>query len=108
MLLFANVLLALAKIVELADGILTIYKYILLASVIISWVNADPYNPIVNFIHRVTEPLLRLIRRHMPNTGMMDFSPLVAFAAIYVIQIVVFSTAYQYLTAASMALKLRG
>jgi YggT family protein len=108
LLLFANVLLALAKIVELADGILTIYKYILLASVIISWVNADPYNPIVNFIHRVTEPLLRLIRRHMPNTGMMDFSPLVAFAAIYVIQIVVFSTAYQYLTAASMALKLRG
>ena len=108
MLLFANILLALAKIVELADGILTIYKYILLASVIISWVNADPYNPVVNFIYRVTEPLLRRIRRHMPNTGMIDFSPLVAFALIYVIQIVVFNTAYQYLTTASMALKLRG
>lgn len=108
MLLFANILLALAKIVELADGLLTIYKYILLASVIISWVNADPYNPIVNFIYRVTEPLLLRIRRHLPNTGMMDFSPLVAFAAIYVLQIVVFNTAYQYLTAASMALKLRG
>ncbi|MEI6306013.1 MAG: YggT family protein [Deltaproteobacteria bacterium] len=108
MLLFANILLALAKIVELADGLLTIYKYILLASVIISWVNADPYNQIVNFIYRVTEPLLRRIRQRMPNTGMMDFSPLVAFAAIYVLQIVVFNTAYQYLTAASMALKLRG
>lgn len=108
MVLMANILLALAKIVELADGLLTIYKYILLASVIISWVNADPYNPIVNFIYRVTDPLLRRIRRYMPDTGMLDLSPLVAFAAIYVVQIVVFNTAYQYLTTASMALKLRG
>jgi YggT family protein len=106
--LLANILLALAKIVELANGLLTIYKYILLASVIISWVNADPYNPIVNFIHRVTEPLLNRIRRHMPNTGMLDLSPLVAFAIIYVLQIVVFDTAYQYLLTASMSLKLRG
>ncbi|MBI2354619.1 MAG: YggT family protein [Deltaproteobacteria bacterium] len=108
MVLVANILLALAKIVELADGLLTIYKYVLLASVIISWVNADPYNPIVNFIHRVTEPLLRRIRRYMPDTGMLDLSPLVAFAVIYVLQIVVFNTAYQYLMTASMSLKLRG
>jgi YggT family protein len=91
----------------MADGLLTVYKYILLASVIISWVNADPYNPIVNFIYRVTDPLLRRIRRHMPDTGALDLSPLVAFAAIYVLQIVVFDTAYQYLMATSMALKLR-
>ena len=108
MVLLANILLALAKIVELADGLLTIYKYILLASVIISWVNADPYNPIVNFIYRVTEPLLRRIRRHMPDTGMLDLSPLVAFAVIYVLQIVALNTAYQYLMTASMSLKLRG
>jgi YggT family protein len=102
-----NILLALAKIVELADGLLTVYKYILLASVIISWVNADPYNPIVSFIHRVTEPLLRKIRRHMPDTGMLDLSPLVAFALIYILQIIVFNTAYHYLMTTSMALKLR-
>lgn len=108
MVFIANILLALAKIVELADGLLTIYKYILLASVIISWVNADPYNPIVRFIYRVTDPLLNRIRRHMPNTGMLDFSPLVAFALIYVFQIVVFDTAIHYLYTSSMALKLRG
>lgn len=108
MVLMANIFLALAKIVELADGLLTIYKYILLASVIISWVNADPYNPIVNFIYRVTDPLLRRIRRYMPDTGMLDLSPLVAFAIIYILQIVVFNTAYQYLITASMSLKLRG
>jgi YggT family protein len=106
--LVANILLALAKIVELASGLLTIYKYVLIASVIISWVNADPYNPIVNFIYRITDPLLRRIRRYMPDTGMLDLSPIAAFALIYVLQIVVFDTAYQYLMTASMALKLRG
>lgn len=108
MVLIANILLALAKIVELADGLLTIYKYILLASVIISWVNADPYNPLVSFIYRITDPLLNRIRRYMPNTGMLDFSPLVAFAFIYVFQIVVFDTAIHYLQVSSMSLKLRG
>ena len=102
-----NILLAMAKIVELADGLLTIYKYILLASVIISWVNADPYNPIVSFIHRVTDPVLKRIRRRMPDTGMLDLSPLVAFALIYIVQIIVFNTAYHYLMTTSMALKLR-
>ncbi len=107
MFLMGNILFALAKLVELASGLLTVYKYILLASVIISWVNADPYNPIVNFIYRVTDPLLRRIRRYMPDTGMLDLSPLVAFAAIYMLQIVVFDTAYHYLITSSMALKLR-
>lgn len=105
MILLANILLALAKIVELASGILTIYKYILLASVIISWINADPYNPIVNFIYRVTEPVLRRIRRYMPNTGMLDLSPIVLFVLIYLVQIVVFDTAYTYLMLLSNQLK---
>ncbi|MBJ6801828.1 YggT family protein [Geomonas propionica] len=105
MILLANILLALAKIVELASGLLTVYKYILLASVIISWVNADPYNPIVNFIYRVTEPALRRIRRYMPDTGMLDLSPLVLFALIYLVQIIVFDTAYTYLMIFSTQLK---
>jgi len=108
MFLFANILLAMARIVELLGGLLTIYKYILLASVVVSWVNADPYNPIVNFIYKVTDPLLRRIRRYMPDTGMLDLSPLVAFGVIYIIQIIVLDTAYHYLMTTSMALKLRG
>jgi YggT family protein len=108
MILLANILLALAKIVELASGLLTVYKYILLASVIISWVNADPYNPIVNFIYRATEPVLRRVRRYMPNTGMIDLSPLVLFALIYLVQIVVFDTAYSYLMIMSSQMKGQG
>jgi YggT family protein len=105
MILLGNILLAMAKIVELASGLLTIYKYILLASVVISWVNADPYNPIVHFIYRVTEPVLQRVRRYMPNTGMIDLSPLVVFALIYLVQIIVFDTAYTYLMLFSSQLK---
>jgi len=105
MILLGNILLALAKIVELASGLLTIYKYVLLASVVISWVNADPYNPIVNFIYRVTEPVLQRVRRYMPNTGMIDISPLVVFALIYLVQIIVFDTAYTYLIMLSSQMK---
>jgi YggT family protein len=108
MILIANILKALATVLELTSGLLTIYKYLLIANVIISWVNADPYNPIVRFIYRVTDPLLNRIRRHMPDTGMLDLSPMVAFALIYVIQIVVFDTAIHYLLASSMSLTLRG
>ncbi len=105
MILLGNILLAMAKIVELASGLLTVYKYLLLASVVISWINADPYNPIVNFIYRATEPVLRKVRRYMPNTGMIDLSPLVVFALIYLIQIIVFDTAYTYLSIFSSQLK---
>src|SRR6185369_15138598 len=105
MILLANILLALAKVVELASGLLTVYKYILLASVVISWVNADPYNPIVNFIYRATEPVLRRVRRYMPNTGMIDLSPLVVFVLIYLVQIIVFDTAYTYLLILSSQMK---
>lgn len=108
MILLGNILLALAKLVEIINGLLTLYKYILLASVVISWVNADPYNPLVSFIRRITDPLLNRLRRYMPDTGMLDLSPLAAFALIYVLQIVVCDTAYQYLTSAAMSLKLRG
>jgi YggT family protein len=108
MLLLGNLLLALAKIVELANGLLTVYIYLVVASVVLSWVHADPYNQIVTFIYRLTEPLLRPIRRRMPDTGMIDFSPLVAIALIFVIKIFVFDSAYEYLIQFGNQLKLKG
>lgn len=107
MILLANLLRALSVIVEMANGLLTIYKYILIAAALISWVNPDPYNPIVSFLHRVTEPVLRRIRRYMPDTGAFDLSPLVAFALIYLVQIVLLDTLYHYLFNASLSLRLR-
>jgi len=84
MFVFANLLIAIAQVLHM---VLTLYMWILIARIVISWVNADPYNPIVRAIISVTEPLLYRIRRTLPvYGGGIDFSPLVVFAAIYFLQ----------------------
>ncbi len=80
MFVFANLLLALAKI---ADILLTFYMWIVIISALISWVNPDPYNPIVRFLHAVTDPVLRPIRRVIGyRLGAIDISPMVVILAI--------------------------
>jgi YggT family protein len=66
--------------------LLNIYQFILLARVLMSWFRPDPDNPIVKLLYGLTEPVLRPIREALPRTGMMDFSPLVAFLLIFALQ----------------------
>jgi len=85
MFVLANLVLGVAKIL---DVLLWFYLWILIARVVISWVNADPYNPIVRAIESVTEPVLYRIRRALPiSGGGVDFSPIVACMGIYFLQI---------------------
>lgn len=80
MFIFANLLLAVAKI---SDVLLSAYMWIIIISALISWVNPDPYNPIVRFLHAVTEPVLRPIRRVIGyRLGAIDISPMVVILAI--------------------------
>ena len=73
-------LIALARVIE---AVLTIYMWVVIARAVLSWVNPDPYNPIVRFIHNVTEPVLYRIRRSLPvSYSGIDFSPIVVFFAI--------------------------
>lgn len=70
---------------------LQLYSFVLLARVLISWFpNVDPYNPLIRFLYDVTEPVLQpvrdFMRRQFPDMGMMDFSPLVVFLGIFVLQ----------------------
>jgi YggT family protein len=70
-----NLVLALARLLEIA---ITAYIWIIIARALLSWVNPDPYNPIVRFLYRVTEPVLRPIRYRLPTLSMgLDLSPLV-------------------------------
>jgi YggT family protein len=82
MFLLANFVWALAGVI---DMVLTIYMWIVIIRAFVSWVNPDPYNPIVRFLYSVTEPVLYRLRRAMPfiYTGGIDFSPLVVIVAIY-------------------------
>lgn len=74
-----NFIMALAHLI---DFVLWAYTIIIIGRVIVSWVNADPYNPIVRFLYEVTEPLLGRIRRFLPALGGIDFSPLVLILAL--------------------------
>jgi len=79
----ANFLVAVGKVLDI---ILTIYMYIIIARALISWVNPDPYNPIVNFLNRVTEPVLYRIRKRLPAMGGLDLSPLIVLLVIFFLQ----------------------
>ncbi|MFH1596275.1 MAG: YggT family protein [Pseudomonadota bacterium] len=75
---------ALATIVDLA---LTIYLWLIIARALLSWVNPDPYNPIVRFLYNVTEPVLGYLRRRLPLVfGGLDLSPLLVLVAIFFLQ----------------------
>lgn len=84
MFIISNFLNALAILI---DFVLSAYMWIIIGRAIISWVNADPYNPIVRFLHEVTEPLLYRIRRVLPVVaGGLDLSPMVLIMAIIFLQ----------------------
>ena len=77
----SNLLVAVANIFNI---LLTIVYWLILIRALISWVNPDPYNPIVQFLYKITEPILYPIRKMLPPTlGFgIDISPIIAFLAI--------------------------
>jgi len=88
-----NVLQAIAT---LLDMILTLYMWIIIVRALISWVNPDPYNPIVQFLYKVTEPVLAPIRRLLPTGRIgIDFSPLIVLFLIIFIKQAVIATLSQ-------------
>jgi YggT family protein len=84
MFVLSNFIFALAKIIDI---VLTIYMWIIIFRAAISWVNADPYNKIVIFLYRATEPVLRPVRRIIPlrNVG-IDLSPIIVILMIIFLQ----------------------
>ncbi len=83
MFLFANLLEALAQLLYYA---LNIYMWIIIIRAVLSWVNPDPYNPIVRFLHQITDPVLYPIRRRLPFMGGIDISPIIVIFAILFLQ----------------------
>jgi YggT family protein len=84
MFILSNFLVATADVLYI---VLNIYMWIVIARAVISWVNPDPYNPIVRFLYSATEPLLYRVRRRLPLfSGGIDFSPLLVLLAIIFLQ----------------------
>ena len=84
MFVLANFIQGLAVVI---DYLLWAYMWIIIARAILSWVSPDPYNPIVRFLYRATEPVLYRIRRALPvYAGGIDFSPIIVFVIIIFLQ----------------------
>jgi YggT family protein len=85
-----HLLEALTSILDLA---LTVYMWIIIARALLSWVNPDPYNPIVRFLYNITEPVLGWVRRRVPLIfGGLDLSPILVLLAIVFLQRFLVST----------------
>lgn len=91
--MFANLLVALARIINLA---IQLYIYVVIARAIVSWVSPDPYNPIVRFLYNLTDPVLNRIRRVLPlQFGGLDLSPLALIFGLYLVMTLLNSFIYR-------------
>lgn len=89
MFVMGNVLQGLATVL---DTVLWLYMWIIIARALISWVNPDPWNPIVQFLERATEPVLSPIRRWVGWRMGIDLSPIIAILIISFLQIALVKT----------------
>lgn len=88
MFVVSNLLLALAQGVNLFLGFMML---LIVIRALISWVSPDPYNPIVQFLYRATDPVLNPIRRFMPALP-IDISPIIAYFAIHIVRVFLVQT----------------
>jgi YggT family protein len=85
-----NVILGIAKVLGV---VLNIYMWVIIIRALLTWVNPDPYNPIVQFLTRITEPVLRPLRKLVPAYRLgIDLSPFIAILIIYFLEIAVVDT----------------
>ena len=92
MLVIGNLFIAIGQVLGM---VLTLYLWVVIVRALISWVNPDPYNPIVQFLHRITDPVLLPIQRAIPPFGGMDLSPLILILGIYFLQSFLVNTLIQ-------------
>jgi YggT family protein len=93
MFIAANFITALAEVVGM---VLNFYMWVIIIRALISWVNPDPYNPIVQFLYKITEPVLHPIRRLMPAYKIgIDLSPLIVILVIIFLRSFLVASLYQ-------------
>lgn len=93
MFIAANFITAVAEVISL---VLNFYMWVIIIRALISWVNPDPYNPIVQFLYKITEPVLHPVRRLLPVYNMgIDLSPLIVILILYFLRSFLVGSLYQ-------------
>ena len=81
--------IAILKLGGLVTGIVDIYIWVVIITALLSFVNPDPYNPVVQFLYRITNPAYALVRRYIPTSfGGLDLAPLVIVIGLQVLEII--------------------
>ena len=84
MFILGNFLSATAQVLKI---VLELYMWVIIIRALLSWVNPDPYNPIVQFLNSITEPVLYRVRQLIPMSSIgVDFSPIVVILVIIFLQ----------------------
>ena len=82
--ILGNLLSASAQVLSI---VLNLYMWIIIIRALLSWVNPDPYNPIVQFLYSITEPVLHRVRQLIPMSGIgIDFSPIIVLLGIVFVE----------------------
>jgi YggT family protein len=76
-------------LISIVNFLLTVYTFVIIARVFLTWTNISPYHPVAQWIYRLTEPVLAPIRSFMPQTGMLDWSPMIAMILVIIVRQVV-------------------
>ncbi len=85
MMVLSTLIEAIAQILHM---VLTIYIWVVIISALITWVRPDPYNPIVQVLRRLTEPVYELLRRYIPTMiGGIDLAPIILILALQFIDL---------------------
>ena len=75
---------------SLINGLIEVYIWVLIVAALLSFVNPDPYNPIVQFLYKVTQPAYSFVRKFIKtNVGGMDLAPLIIVIGLQVAVILI-------------------
>ncbi|HQA49580.1 MAG: YggT family protein [Syntrophomonadaceae bacterium] len=86
-----------AFIIQIVNTAFTVLVWLIIGRCILSFIRHDPYHPIIKFIYEVTEPVMSPFRRLLPPAGGLDFSPILAVFAVYLVQSIVIKILYYIL-----------
>ena len=86
-----------SSLYDIVSLVFQVYIFIVIARALISWVNPDPYNPIVRFLYSATEPVLAMMRRYLPlQFSGIDLSPIALLLALTIVEKILLNIIVQF------------
>lgn len=73
-----------SAVIQLVRLLFALYSTAIIIRAVLSWLRVGYYHPVARFLYQITEPLLAPLRRYIPLTGGLDFTPMVALILLWI------------------------